>query len=136
MNRSNTQTISIAAPPEQVFDFVANPETLPVWAVGFCRHIRPDGTRWIVTTAHGEMPIRVATDRACGTIDFYFSPAPDAEMAAFSRVVPNGRGSEYVFTQFQGADMPAGDFEAQVAALGEELLVLRGVIQARLACPA
>jgi len=134
--RSDTQTVIIDADPDHVYSFVADPCNLPAWAVGFCRTIRPDSEpdRWIVTTAQGEMPIRYVTDATARTIDFYFEPLPGAEVAAFSRVVPNGCGSDYIFTQFQIADMPDAVFEAQTDALGEELHVLRGVLRARAAC--
>ena len=134
--RSDTQSIAIAADPDQVFTFVADPGNLPTWAVGFCHAIRHDAEldRWIVTTAQGEMPIRYVTDATARTIDFYFEPSPGGEVAAFSRVVPSGQGSDYIFTQFQTTDMPDAVFEAQTTALGEELHVLRGVLQARAAC--
>jgi hypothetical protein len=136
VEKTNTQTVSIPASPAHVFDFIADPETLPLWAVGFCRRIRRDGAGWIVTTAQGEVPIRYETDRARGTIDFYFSPAPGVEIAAFSRMVPNGDGTEYVFTQLQAPGMPDAAFGAQVSALAEELRVLTSVIRARAVCPA
>jgi hypothetical protein len=134
--RSDTQAVSIDAPAEQVFDFVADPENLPTWAVGFCRAICRAGDGWLVTTAQGEVGIRYVTDRALGVIDFYLSPAPGVEAAAFSRVLPSGGGAEYVFTQFQGPGVPDEVFAGQVAALGEELHVLRALVRARAACPA
>jgi hypothetical protein len=136
VEKTNTQSVSIAATPTQAFKFIADPETLAVWAVGFCRRIRREGDGWIVTTAQGDVPIRYETDDRRGTIDFYFSPAPGIEIAAFSRVVPNGDGAEYVFTQFQAPDMPDATFAAQVSALAEELRVLSSAIRARTACPA
>ena len=137
--RSDTRAVTIDAGPDDVFDFVADPENLPRWAVGFCRSIRRDAEtsdRWIVTTAQGDLPIRYVTDRELGVVDFYLSPAPGVEAAAFSRVVPNGDGAEYVFTQFQAPGMPNEVFEGQVRALVEELHVLRAVIGARAACGA
>ena len=136
-NRSDTRTVTIDAPPDTVFSFVADPENLPRWAVGFCRSIRQDGDtgRWIAGTAQGEIPIRFDSDERAGTIDFYFNPTAKLEVGAFSRVIPNGAGSEYIFTQFQVAGMTAEIFEAQVRALTEELQVLRGIIQAHAACP-
>jgi hypothetical protein len=136
VDQTNTQSVSLAASSAQVFDFIADPESLPLWAVGFCRRIRRESATWIVTTAQGDVPIRFATNRAAGTIDFYFSPAPAVEVAAFSRVVPNGEGSEYVFTQFQSPGMPDAAFAAQVSALAEELRVLSSVIRAQAVCPA
>ena len=133
---ANTQTVAIDAPPDQVFDFVANPETLPQWAVGFCREISRSGDGWIVRTALGDIPIRYETNRQARTVDFYFSHSPGAEVAAFSRIVVNGGGSEFVFTQLQSPGMPDEVFERQIRALGEELQVLRSVIHARAVCPA
>jgi hypothetical protein len=137
--RSDTRAITIEAAAKEVFAFAADPENLPRWAVGFCRAIRPDlGTpgRWIVTTAQGDVALRYVIDAAFGAIDFYLAPAPGVELPAFSRVVPNGEGAEYVFTQFQSPGMPDDVFEGQVRALVEELQVLRGLIMARAACPA
>jgi hypothetical protein len=134
--RSDTRTVTIDAAPDHVIAFVAEAGNLPAWAVGFCRAIRPaeePGT-WIVTTAQGEMPIRFVANEQLGTIDFYFTPAPGAEAVAFSRVVPNGTGAEYIFTQFQPTGMPDEVFDAQVHALAEELQVLRALIHARGAC--
>ena len=133
--RSDTRAVSIDGPAAQVFDFVADPENLPKWAVGFCHAIRRDGDRWFVRTAQGEIAIRYVTDRALGVVDFYLSPAPGVEAAAFSRVLPNGGGAEYVFTQFQGAGVPDEVFAGQVAALAQELRVLQALVRARAACP-
>ena len=135
--RSDTRTVTIEAPASQVFAFVADPKNLPRWAVGFCRAIRPDvePDRWILSTGEGEMPIRYVTNDATGTIDLHFSPVPGIEVAAYSRVLPNGAGAEYLFTQFQSVAMSDEVFDRQVRALVEELQVLRGLIQARATCP-
>jgi hypothetical protein len=138
--RSDTRTVTIEAAAEHVFDFVADPENLPKWAVGFCRAIRRDegatADRWIVTTSQGDVPIRLVTDREFGIVDFYFTLAPGIESAAFSRILGNGEGVQYVFTQFQAPGMPDEVFEGQVRAVVDELQVLRSVIKARAACPA
>ena len=88
----------------------------------------------MVATASGEISMRYETNESAGTIDFRFSPAAGVDAVAFSRVVPNGHGSEYIFTQFQLDAMPNEVFEGQVRALVEELQVLRALIQARSAC--
>jgi hypothetical protein len=135
---SDTRAVTIRAAAGKVFAFVADPENLPRWAVGFCRAIRRNGEapgRWVVTTSQGDLPIRYVTNAALGVIDFYLSPAPGVEVAAFSRVVQNGDGAEYIFTQFQAPGMPDEVFEGQVHALVAELQVLRSLIEARSACP-
>jgi hypothetical protein len=134
--RSDTQAVTIEADARLVYQFLADPETLPRWAVGFCRSIRTEGGRWVAQTAQGDVGIRYATDPTSGVIDFHISPAPGVEAVANSRVVANGDGAEYIFTQFQMPGMPDHVFEANVAALKEELVVLRALMRARAMCPA
>ena len=133
--RSDTQSVCLPADHTEAFDFLANPENLPQWAVGFCRSIRRDADRWLVDTGHGEVSMRYVTDATLGVIDFHFSPAPEVEAVARSRVVPNGVGAEYLFTQFQAPGMSDAVFEAQRATLADELEVLRRFFRARASCP-
>ena len=132
---ADTQAITVPAHADDVFAFLAQPENLPRWAVGFARSIRRDGDNWIVQTAQGEIPIRVAADAAHGTIDFYMGVAPGLEAIAYSRVVPNDSGAEYVFTQFQLPGMDDEVFAAQRVALAEELAILPILFRAQMACP-
>jgi hypothetical protein len=126
--RSDTQAITIASSPEDVLGFVADPENLPRWAVGFAKAVRHDGSNWIVETGQGPIPVRVDADPGTGVIDFHMRVQPDAEVTAFSRVTPNGPGTEYVFTQVQAPGMPDEVFEAQVRALGHELTALKAIL--------
>jgi hypothetical protein len=81
------------------------------------------------------MPIRVVADAARGTIDFQMTVAPGIEAVAYSRVLPNDAGAEYVFTQFQLPGMTDEVFAAQRVALAEELAILPILFRAQLACP-
>ena len=38
--RSVTQSVTVHAGPDALFDFLAEPRNLPKWAIGFCRDIR------------------------------------------------------------------------------------------------
>lgn len=126
---AHTETVMIQVSPKVVFDFIANIENLPKWAVVFCQHLRREGSRWIVTTPGGDLTIRYVTEPKSGVIDMYVSPAPGVEGAAYSRVVPNGGGSEYVFTFFQTPDISDDDFARQGASLKKELGVLKGLLE-------
>jgi hypothetical protein len=132
---ADTQTITLPVSAEEAFAFLAEPENLPRWAVGFARGIRREGETWIVQTAQGEMPVRVVAAAAHGTIDFHMGVAPGLEAVAYSRVVPNDPGAEYVFTQFQLPGMADEVFAAQRAALTEELAILPILFRAEQACP-
>ncbi len=131
--RSDTKSISIQAAPEKVVKFLADPQNLPRWAVGFARSVRKENARWLVTTGGGEMGVRIEADPRSGVVDFFMSPAPGVEGLAGSRVLPNGSGSEYVFTQFQGPGMPEDVFAKNVQALAHELTVLKALLEVE--CP-
>jgi hypothetical protein len=131
--KADTQAISIEAPPSHVWGLVADPLNLPRWAVGFARAVRRHGDRWVVTTASGEMGLRIQADREAGTVDFHLEPAPGIEALAASRVIPRGMKSELVFTQFQSPGMPDDAFRASIEALGHELKVLKAL--AEVECP-
>ena len=54
-NRAETRSISIAAAPDAVLDFVGDARTLPRWAPDFARSIRPDGEYWVVDAKNGSV---------------------------------------------------------------------------------
>jgi uncharacterized protein YndB with AHSA1/START domain len=127
--RAETQSVTLEAAAERVFSFLADPANLPRWAIHFARTVRPnsDGS-WTVRGAEGEVAVRLETNRALGVVDWILSPAPGVEALAASRVLPNGPGSELVFTQFQAPGMSDAAFERLVHDLSEELAELRRVI--------
>jgi response regulator RpfG family c-di-GMP phosphodiesterase len=127
--RADTRTSFIQATPTKVVEFLANPQNLPRWAVGFAKSIRRENQRWLVTTGAGDMEIRIEADVLSGVVDYFMAPAPGVEMVARSRVVSNGSGAEYLFTQFQPPGMADEAFEKNVRALQHELTVLRALLE-------
>src|ERR1700750_1321474 len=112
MQRSDTQAISIDAPPCAVIDLVSDAAEFPRWAAGFARAVQVDGDDWIVDTGEGEGRLFVRVSR---------------EIGAFSRVVPNGRGSDFVFTQFFADDMGEAELADQRAVTAVELQTVRAL---------
>jgi hypothetical protein len=131
--RSKTHTITIQAPPAEVLKFLAEVENLPRWAIGFAKAVTCENGRFFVTTGAGKVAVRIEADRSSGVVDFFMSPAPGVEVLAASRVVPNGSGSEYVFTQFQTPGMPDEIFDKNLVAVEHELTVLRALLEVE--CP-
>lgn len=126
---SNTQSIEIRTEAQDVLHFVANPENLPRWATGFCESIQRDGDGWSVKTPQGEVGLKIVSHAESGVVDFHMSPAPGVCAIASSRVVPSPVGAVYVFTQSQAPEMPDEAFQAQVDTLGEELKVLKNLLE-------
>jgi hypothetical protein len=131
--RTNTQTVTIGTPPKEVLRFVSDGHNLPRWAIGFAKSVRPGESGWIVTTAQGEVPTAIAVDEEAGTVDFHMEPAPGMTASAYTRVVANDEGAEFIFTQMQQPGVPDEVFDQLVAAVGHELVALKALLEVE--CP-
>lgn len=125
--RAETRTVSINAPPDAVLGLVGDPCSLPRWAPGFASAVRPDGDHWLIATDQGETRITVRVSREHGTVDLLAAANPDR--GAFSRVVPNGRGSEYLFTLFFPDDTDEDVVARQMAVVEQELRAVRALCE-------
>jgi hypothetical protein len=131
--RSDTHSVTIGAPPKDVLRFVGDGDNLPRWAIGFAKSVRACESGWIVTTGQGEVPTSIAVDEETGAVDFRMEPVPGAEATAYARVVPNGDGAEFMFTQMQQPGVPDEVFDQLVSAVGHELAVLKALLEVE--CP-
>jgi hypothetical protein len=130
MQRSDTQTISIDAPVSAVIDLITDPDEFPRWAAGFARSARADGEDWLVDTGDAEVRLRVRVSHELGTVDYLLADAlPGVEIGAFSRVIPNGRGCEFIFTQFLADDIRQPDLEDLQAVVAIELQTVRALCE-------
>lgn len=128
LRRAETRTITIAAAPAAVLDLVADPSNLPRWAPNFARSVRPEGNDWLVDSSAGEARISVRVSREHGTVDLV--AAADPGRGAFSRVVPNGGGSEYLFTLVFADGTEETAVARQMAVVEEELRTVRALCEA------
>src|SRR5690606_22501866 len=72
-----TLAISVAASPDEVFEFLANVQNLPLWATGYCLALREEGGRWMASTPAGEESVFIDSNRAGGCIDIYSGASPE-----------------------------------------------------------
>jgi len=128
--KSHTEQVAISATAVDVFDYVADPTKLPLWATGFAKSVRSEGDEWFVETPQGEIGLRIDSHTDMGVVDYVMIMGPGIEATASSRVVAHGDHSVYVFTAVQGPDMPGEAFEAQVQSLREELPQLKNQLEA------
>lgn len=127
--RAETRSISIAAPPEAVLNVVGQAQNLPRWAPAFARTVRRDGDAWIVAGDDGEdLRVRVRVSREFGTLDLLSADAPSR--GAFARVIPNGEGSEFVFTLFFPDGVEEVVVARQMAVVEDELAAVRELVEA------
>jgi Polyketide cyclase / dehydrase and lipid transport len=130
--RTHTASIQIDAAPAAVLDLVADLDQLPRWAVGFARAVEPDDEddrRRVVLTGSGDrVSVAVRADRDAGVVDFDVAGVP-----AYTRAMAANGATLYAFTMLQPPEMPDAVFDAQIAALDHELVVLKSIVE--VACP-
>ena len=127
--QSRTLSVSINCPADRVYAFVSNPENLPGWAAGLCRSVSKSDAGWIVETTRGPMNLRFAERNDLGVLDHYVSPAPGVEVYVPMRVLPNGSGSELLFTLFQLPGMSDGKFAEDAGLVTRDLETLKAMLE-------
>lgn len=125
---SRTVSISIARPPEAVYDFAADPMNLPRWS--FLVTVERRGDAWIVTSADGAVSIRFVERNSLGVLDHVVTVAPGVEVYVPMRVVPNGDGSEVLFTLFQLESMDDEAFDRDTRTVQRDLAKLKTLLEA------
>jgi hypothetical protein len=126
---AKTLTISIDRPPADVYAFVTNVENFPRWATSFVRSARktPDG--WVVETTEGPMGLEYVAKNDLGVLDHIVRPAPGVAIHVPMRVVPNGGGSEVIFTLMQFPGMPPEKFERDIGMVTRDLATLKRLLE-------
>ncbi len=127
--KSRTVSVSIARAPSEVYDFVIDPRNLVVWATGFCRSIRLVGSEWRVETPLGEVGFRFTDRNGFGVLDHVVTLSSGEDVYNPMRVVPNGTGSEVMFTLFRSPEMSDLQFVEDCATVEQDLRTLRRVLE-------
>lgn len=127
--RSKTLSVSIECPPRRVYEFVSNPENLPKWATAFCRSVRKSESGWIVETPDDPMRIKFVEQNDFGVLDHHVTVKPDIEILNPMRVIPNGYGSEVIFTLFQLPDMSNEKFAEDAGLVERDLRALKKALE-------
>jgi hypothetical protein len=119
--RHHTVTATFATPRDEVFDYLADVESLPEWATEFARELRVVDGRHKIVNGLGEFFFEIRADAESGVIDMLAGPDEDALLCFPTRVVATpGGGSAFTFTMFQAPGQPDEQFEDQHASLLRE----------------
>jgi|SRR3989344_1311470 len=126
---SRTLSVTVACPPRKVYEFVSNPENLPLWAAGLGKSVRKSGAGWTVDTLQGPAQIRFAEKNDFGVLDHYVKLASGIDVYVPMRVVPNGSGSEVIFTLFKTPEMSDKQFAEDAGLVERDLKTLKSVLE-------
>ncbi|MFS4459595.1 SRPBCC family protein [Bdellovibrio sp. HCB2-146] len=123
-------TVSINRSPAAVYEFIANPENLPQWAQGLSRSsIVKSGDSWIADSPMGKVKIKFAEKNNFGVVDHDVT-LPSGEVNHNPmRVVPNGQGSEVLFTLFRLPKASDKDFNEDAKMVEGDLQRLKALLE-------
>lgn len=127
--KSQTLNVSIECHPRKVYEFVSNLDNLPKWATTFVKEIRKSGDDWIAQTPQGPATFRMAAHNDFGVLDHTVIPAPGVEVFVPMRVVPNGSGSEVIFTLFRQPNMTDESFARDQEMVIRDLNTLKKLLE-------
>jgi uncharacterized protein YndB with AHSA1/START domain len=124
-------SVSLDRPPAEVYAFASNPENLPQWAAGLSGgSIEQVDGEWISESPMGRVRIAFAKQNEFGVLDHDVTLPSGETFHNPMRVVPNDNGSELSFTLFHRASMSDEDFERDAATVHDDLLRLKGILEA------
>ncbi len=117
------------APPE-VVAFLGDPTNLPEWASGLSSGIRKEGAVWISDSPMGKVEIRFAPANDLGVLDHDVRLSSGESVHNAMRVIPNGRGSELLFSLVQRDDVSDDDFERDCRMVIADLEKAKSLLEA------
>ena len=126
---SRTLNVSIGVAPQKVYDFVSNGANLPKWAPAFCLSAKQAKDGWLVETPQGPVTIRLAPKNSLGVVDHDVIPAKGPAVHVPMRVIPNGFGTEVLFTLLKTPEMSDDRFKEDMRLVQQDQATLKKVLE-------
>jgi hypothetical protein len=129
--QSRNLSVSINRDAKAVYDFVCVPQNFPRWASGLGKSLKKVKGEWLAETPEGPVKIRFSERNVFGVLDHWVSPTPELEIYIPMRVIPNGSGSELLFTLFRLAEMSDEKFAADAEWVKRDLTSLKQLLESQ-----
>ena len=132
MPLSVTKSIQIERPIADAYAFLADPTTMPSWAIHNVKSIKLlDNGRWEMETPRGKGVLVPHYDKSNGILDHDFIDAGEGRWSVTARVVPAGASaSVYLITLTKPNGMPTDAFQHGMDLMDDELAALKTCIEA------
>ncbi len=128
---ARTLSVSVERRPEELYGFISDPRNLPGWVGSFYRSVRESGSGWVAETPLGPARVRFVAGNDFGVLDHYVTLPSGQEIFNPMRVVPNGDGSEVIFTLFRLPGMSDDGYAEDLASVERDLEKLKAVLEER-----
>jgi hypothetical protein len=128
-HQSRNLSIFISRDVRDVYDFISVPENFRLWATGLGKSLKKKDGEWFAETPEGPVRVRFSERNEFGILDHWVSPKPGMQIYIPMRVVPNGVGSELIFTLFRLPDMSDEKFSADAEWVMRDLSTLKNLLE-------
>lgn len=129
--KAKTISLFIAAAPQRVYEFASAPGNLPLWVPSFCQSVERVGDEWVVHSPQGRVVFTFVPRNDLGVLDHTVRLADGVQLTNPMRVIPNGTGSEVMFTLLQREGMSDRQFEEDAGLVQSDLHNLRRLLEAQ-----
>lgn len=132
MNEVQHISIYIDRLPSEVYEFASNPENLPHWAAGLASsEVKGDRDAWVAEAPFGKVKIRFSERNTFGIMDHDVELDSGVVVHNPMRVVPNGDGSEFIFSLLRQPGMSDKQFGEDKQAVEKDLETLKELLEGR-----
>jgi len=128
-NESRHLSVSIDRPAAEVYRYARDPAHLPAWAAGLAGSIRRERGEWVADSPMGPVLIRFVPVNEYGVLDHDVVLPTGESVTNPLRVLPDGAGSEVVFTLRRRPGMSEEEWTADIAAVTADLESLRRALE-------
>ncbi len=112
-----------------VYRFASNPENVPRWAQGLGKTIQKVDGEWIADSPMGKVKVRFSAQNDFGVLDHDVVLPSGSTVHNAMRVIPNGTGSEVIFTLLRLPDVSAQKFAEDRQAVERDLRKLKELLE-------
>ena len=127
--KTQTLSVTIAAPPERVYAFASNPQNLPRWVPSFFESVELVDGEWVAQSPLGRVTVEFDHDNNLGVLDHTVTLPSGARLTNPMRVISNGDGSEILFTLIQHQDMSDQQFQEDAELVLSDLHTLQRLLE-------
>ncbi|HUZ96076.1 MAG TPA: hypothetical protein VMU57_14310 [Edaphobacter sp.] len=127
---SVTLTVQIACPAAEAYQFIADPVTMPQWAIHNVKAIRPVGqNEWEFQTPRGAGRLIPHFDQQSGILDHEFVDPKEGSWEISARIVSAGtKDSVYMITLVKPPSMPEEAFRQGMPLVEAELQTMKRIL--------
>lgn len=123
-------SVSIARNPNDVYDFISDPQNLPKWVNGLSNlKLEKEGEYWVTDSPMGKVKVKFCEENMFGVVDHnVVLPSGEVNYNPL-RVLANADGSEVIFTLYRLPRMSDEDFARDSELVTNDLKKLKSILE-------